>query len=184
MRHAKLLAVVAIFLVATASDLRADEPVTVQSFVRAETDHMIRANTKLLGLTVGKPSHNRQPTTPDEQAVIRSNQDTLRHRGQTRGYVVFQPGRFINDLDGLSAAVRHGSPWRYDTYVPVIFAGYGLEGRTVERRVHTVDVALTLSNLAGTLPPSGAAGGRHADGLALRNVPWVGGGRHAAAHRV
>ncbi|MEP2783655.1 MAG: alkaline phosphatase family protein [Pseudoruegeria sp.] len=31
-------------------------------------------------------------------------------------YVVFQPGWFINDLDGLSVAVVHGSPWRYDTF--------------------------------------------------------------------
>jgi predicted AlkP superfamily pyrophosphatase or phosphodiesterase len=73
-------------------------------------------------------------------------------------YVVFKPGRFINDMDGLSATVTHGSLWRYDTYVPIIFAGYGLEARTVRRRVHTVDIALTLSNLVGTLPPSGAAG--------------------------
>jgi hypothetical protein len=61
-------------------------------------------------------------------------------------------------MDGLAAAVTHGSPWRYDTYVPVIFAGYGIEAQTVKRRIHTVDVALTLSNVVGALPPSGAAG--------------------------
>ncbi|MGD8350315.1 MAG: DUF1254 domain-containing protein [Gammaproteobacteria bacterium] len=53
------------------------EDVNIQNFVRAETDHMIRVNMKMLGLTVGKPNHIRQPTTPDKQAVIRSNQDTL-----------------------------------------------------------------------------------------------------------
>ena len=42
-------------------------------------------------------------------------------------YVVFNPGWFINDLDGLSVAVVHGSPWRYDTYVPIIFAGNGIK---------------------------------------------------------
>ncbi len=73
-------------------------------------------------------------------------------------YVVFKPGWFINDLDGLSAAVVHGSPWRYDTYVPVIFAGYGIEPKTVSRRINTVDVATTLSNIVGALPPSGSAG--------------------------
>jgi hypothetical protein len=45
---------------------------------------------------------------------------------------------------GLPAAT-HGSPWRYDTYVPVIFAGNGLPAKTVFREVETVDVALTLS---------------------------------------
>lgn len=73
-------------------------------------------------------------------------------------YVVFNPGWFINDLDGLSVAAVHGSPWRYDTYVPIIFAGYGIKPQTVSRRVHTVDVALTLATAVGTKPPSGAAG--------------------------
>jgi len=73
-------------------------------------------------------------------------------------YVVFNPGWFINNLDGLSVAVVHGSPWPYDTYVPVIFAGHKLKPKTVSRRVHTVDVAATLANIIGTKPPSGASG--------------------------
>jgi len=73
-------------------------------------------------------------------------------------YVVFQPERFINDMDGLSVTVTHGSPWRYDTYVPILFAGYGIEPQKISRRVHAVDVALTLAAVAGTRPPSGATG--------------------------
>ncbi len=73
-------------------------------------------------------------------------------------YVVFNPGWFINDQDGISVAVVHGSPWRYDTYVPIIFAGYGIKSKTVSRRVHTVDIALTLATLVGAKPPSGASG--------------------------
>src|SRR5210317_745950 len=73
-------------------------------------------------------------------------------------YVVFEPGWFINDLDGLSVAVVHGSPWPYDTFVPIIFAGHKLKPQTVSRRVHTVDVAPTLANIVGAKPPSGASG--------------------------
>jgi len=73
-------------------------------------------------------------------------------------YVVFEPGWFINNLDGLSVAVVHGSPWPYDTFVPIIFAGHKLKPQTVSRRVHTVDVALTLANIVGAKPPSGASG--------------------------
>jgi len=73
-------------------------------------------------------------------------------------YVVFDPGWFINDLDGISVAVTHGSPWPYDTFVPIIFAGHKLKPQTVSRRVHTVDVALTLANIVGAKPPSGASG--------------------------
>ena len=73
-------------------------------------------------------------------------------------YVVFKPEWFINDMDGLSVTVTHGSPWRYDTFVPILFAGYGLEPERISRRVHTVDVALTLAAVAGSRPPSGATG--------------------------
>ncbi|GAJ14968.1 unnamed protein product, partial [marine sediment metagenome] len=73
-------------------------------------------------------------------------------------YVVFEPGWFINNIDGLSVAVVHGSPWPYDTFVPIIFAGYKLKPQTVSRRVHTVDVAPTLANIVGAKPPSGASG--------------------------
>jgi hypothetical protein len=73
-------------------------------------------------------------------------------------YVVFHPGWFINDFDGLSVTVTHGSPCRYDTYVPIIFAAWGRDPQRVSRRVHTVDVAITLSAIADARPPDGAAG--------------------------
>ena len=73
-------------------------------------------------------------------------------------YVVFEPNVFINDFDGLSVASTHGSPWRYDTFVPVIFAGAGLQPRTVSRPVTPYDVAPTLANYLGVKPPSGSIG--------------------------
>ena len=73
-------------------------------------------------------------------------------------YVVFEPNVFINDFDGLSVASTHGSPWRYDTFVPVIFAGAGLEPRKVSRPVTPYDVAPTLASYLGVKPPSGSIG--------------------------
>jgi hypothetical protein len=55
----------------------ATEPVTVDTFVRAETDHMIRANMAAFGVDIGALTHVREPTTPENQPVIRMNQDTL-----------------------------------------------------------------------------------------------------------
>ena len=71
---------------------------------------------------------------------------------------MFDPGWFINDFDGLSVNVTHGSPWRYDTFVPIAFAGHGLAPQRVSRRVHTVDIATTLAVIADTRPPDAAAG--------------------------
>ena len=73
-------------------------------------------------------------------------------------FVVFEPHRFVNDFEGLTVAVTHGSPWRYDTYVPVIFAGAGLKPQRVYREIETVDVASTLSEFIGANRPSGARG--------------------------
>ena len=73
-------------------------------------------------------------------------------------YVVFEPNWFINDFDGLIVASTHGSPWNYDTYVPIVFAGAGLSAQKIDRRVHTIDIAPTLSAFLNLKPPSGAAG--------------------------
>lgn len=53
------------------------QDVTVETFVRAESDHMIRANMANAGFDVGRFVHGRETTTPETQAVIRSNQDTF-----------------------------------------------------------------------------------------------------------
>jgi len=51
--------------------------VTISNFVRAESDHMFRANMQAFKIEIGKFTHIRQPTTVDNQPVIRMNQDTL-----------------------------------------------------------------------------------------------------------
>jgi predicted AlkP superfamily pyrophosphatase or phosphodiesterase len=73
-------------------------------------------------------------------------------------YLVFEPNVFINDFDGLTVASTHGSPWRYDTFVPVIFAGAGLSAVTVSRPITPYDIAPTLADYLGVKPPSGAIG--------------------------
>ena len=71
---------------------------------------------------------------------------------------MFEPFWFINDFDGLTVATTHGSPWKYDQHVPVIFMGTGLEANKIYRRIETVDVATTLSHYLGIKIPSGSSG--------------------------
>ncbi len=73
-------------------------------------------------------------------------------------YLVFEPNVFINDFDGLEVASTHGSPWRYDTFVPVMFAGAGLQAGSVERAITPYDIAPTLSAYLGIKPPSATVG--------------------------
>jgi hypothetical protein len=53
------------------------EEVTVDNFVRAESDYNIRANMEAFGYGVGELRHLRDPIAPDNQPTIRMNQDTL-----------------------------------------------------------------------------------------------------------
>jgi len=73
-------------------------------------------------------------------------------------FIVFEPNWFINDFEGLVVASTHGSPWNYDTHVPIVFAGAGIAPRIVDRRVHTVDIAATLAAFLGVRAPSGSVG--------------------------
>jgi predicted AlkP superfamily pyrophosphatase or phosphodiesterase len=73
-------------------------------------------------------------------------------------YLVFEPNVFIHDFDGLIVASTHGSPWRYDTFVPVIFAGAGLKGQKVNNLITPYDIAVTLASYLSLKPPSGSVG--------------------------
>ena len=73
-------------------------------------------------------------------------------------YVVLEAHRFVADMEGLTVAATHGSPWRYDTFVPLIFAGFNLDDEVVYDDVSTTDLAVTLSAILGIKSPSGAHG--------------------------
>nr|WP_237487051.1 alkaline phosphatase family protein [Vibrio hippocampi] len=73
-------------------------------------------------------------------------------------HIVFTPRTYINDMDGLTIASTHGSPWRYDTHVPVIFAGHKIRAKQISRDMTPYDIAPTLSSYLGINLPSAATG--------------------------
>jgi len=73
-------------------------------------------------------------------------------------FLVFQPHYFISDFDGMTVAATHGSPWSYDRFVPVAFAGGTLKPQRIYRPIEPLDIAPTLSAVVGAKPPSGARG--------------------------
>lgn len=69
-------AVLVLMMAATAwASAEPGEPVTVDNFVRAESDQYFGGTVKRGGF--GKFTHNREPTPIDDQAVVRMNRDTL-----------------------------------------------------------------------------------------------------------
>jgi len=73
-------------------------------------------------------------------------------------YVVFEPHWFVADFDGLTVTGSHGSPWGYDSHVPVIWMGPGITPARIAGRAETVDIAPTIAAYLGIRPPSGARG--------------------------
>jgi predicted AlkP superfamily pyrophosphatase or phosphodiesterase len=71
-------------------------------------------------------------------------------------YIIQEPYWFLFDKGPVAA--MHGSPWRYDTHVPVVFMGPTIKPNTVYRLVHPVDVAPTIAALMGMTPPGSAQG--------------------------
>jgi predicted AlkP superfamily pyrophosphatase or phosphodiesterase len=71
-------------------------------------------------------------------------------------YVVQDPYWF--NFDKGPVAAMHGSPWNYDTHVPMIFVGGRIRSQLVYRPVQPADLAPTLSALLGMSPPASAEG--------------------------
>ena len=55
-------------------------------------------------------------------------------------------------------AAIHCSPWSYDTFVPLFFAGYSIPSQQIARPVTPYDIAATIANLLEIKPPSGSVG--------------------------
>jgi len=71
-------------------------------------------------------------------------------------YIAQAPYWFMFEKGAVAA--MHGSPWAYDTHVPIIFSGKGVKAQRITRRVHPVDVAPTLSAMVGISAPAGSEG--------------------------
>lgn len=55
-------------------------------------------------------------------------------------------------------AAIHGSPWNYDTHVPIFFAGGNVPPQTISRPVGPQDIAATIAAYLGIKLPSGSVG--------------------------
>jgi hypothetical protein len=58
----------------------------------------------------------------------------------------------------LEIAAIHASPWTYDSYVPLFFAGYNVPAQRIVRPVTPYDIAATIATSLEIKPPSGSVG--------------------------
>ena len=84
-----------------------------------------------------------------------------------RGYMPHRSGDICYALrpgyqSGGSWVVKrgsdHGSPWAYDTHVPLLFMGQGIVPGEVLRRISITDIAPTIATLVGMTVPDACTG--------------------------
>jgi len=68
---------------------------------------------------------------------------------------------------GFRAATTHGSPYSYDTHVPMLLYGAGVRQGRFARPVAVVDLASTLSILLGIAPPPADQGAPLVEALGI-----------------
>jgi len=132
-----------------------DEKIAVAKIDRMKVEHAIAdALTDLEGiaLAVAGSRLSAQQTNPLMEQV--SNNHHVSRSGDI--YIIQDPYWFLFDKGPIAA--MHGSPWRYDTHVPIIFMGPEIGTKAVHRRVHPVDVASTIAAFLGMTPPGSAQG--------------------------
>lgn len=132
-----------------------EEKIAVAKLDRAKVELAIAdalTNSNGIALAVATIRLTEQSTNPLIEQV--RNNHHLSRSGDI--YIVQDPYWYLFDKGPVTA--MHGSPWRYDTHVPIIFLGPGIQPQKVHRRVHPVDVALTIAALLGMTPPGTAQG--------------------------
>ena len=113
---------------------------------------------KFKGIAVAISSEDIKNGRLPESPVIEQIRRNFHPKRSGDVYVLQEPYWFLYTNESLPLCTMHGSPWRYDTYVPIIFAGKNIKSARVSRLVHPVDIASTLAVYARTKLPSGAVG--------------------------
>lgn len=74
------------------------------------------------------------------------------------GNLLIIPEQYWNLNADSDIAAAHGSPYTYDTHVPILFAGPRIPAQRVARSVSPADIAVTLARLLNIPAPAGATG--------------------------
>jgi hypothetical protein len=78
-------------------------------------------------------------------------------------------------LDEKTSGTSHGTPYNYDTHVPVIFMGQGIRAGRYDERIMVNDIAPTLASVLDVEAPAGAIGRVLEEILATRPAAVAGG---------
>ncbi len=128
----------------------------------AEVERVIAHGIAALpGIAVAMPSADLATSSEGDSELVAEIRRNFNPDRSGDVYIVQEPLWQIEEKEdggGSFPLVQHGSPWPYDTFVPVAFAGAGVPANMVFRRIYTVDVAATLSAFVRAKYPSASVG--------------------------
>jgi len=99
--------------------------------------------------TADQLQHDNQPGDPIGLLMERGY-----YRGRSADLLIVAKPYWIASRQGTT----HGTPFSYDTHVPLIFFGRGIRPGRYDENVRTADIAPTLADLLGVNTPSGSVG--------------------------
>ena len=70
--------------------------------------------------------------------------------------LIMEPGWISNYYE--HGGTTHGSPWAYDTHVPLLFYGYGVDPGYTNEKTSVEDIVPTVAAIIGVQPPMGCTG--------------------------
>ncbi len=118
---------------------------------------LVEAMVQIPGFSLAVTRTNLLAGHVPDNPIMRKIQRAFHPKRSGNVLVVQDQGWYLYpNADQFSA--MHGSPYSYDTYVPIIFSGPGITHRVVTRLVHPEDIASTVTAYLGLKPPSGSVG--------------------------
>jgi len=97
------------------------------------------------------------PTDANENDWISSKVDKMPYPYRAGDLYLISPP-FQSYAEKGENRVDHGTPWKYDSYVPLLFVNLAFKQQRINRAVSTTDIASTLTKLLVIKPPSAAVG--------------------------
>lgn len=153
-------------------------PATFRSFITAWLAPFVYINPETPALLPGHPSFDELLDVVREETLRLDGIQRVYVRGERaalagssdpidrRTYHSWHPGNGGDLvvvmapywLDTDAAATTHGTPYQYDTHVPMVLYGTGVRPGHYERTVAVVDLAPTLARVLGVTPPPMSVG--------------------------
>jgi len=141
-----------------------DEAFTAAKIKEEDAERMVGEAIKQMGMrgyyTRSQLARGDVPNTPIGQKYANS------YSPYGGWYVIVVPPPYV--LFGESTGTDHGSPYTYDSHVPLLFYGLPFQPGTYRASVEPVDMVATLASLLGINAPTHAVGRVLTESLASR----------------